>query len=383
MRIAFVGQDLFAQGAQHVEALLVGGFIARGYDVDVVVSRLHKDYIEAGNTNMFAVPDSARFVHLSYRHARQCIGELRKYIKANCDLLAVIAMGENYAKALRIAMLGMKSIPKLVYVEHGIVGYTDSGGLIPDTRKMSLYSIYRILLWRRFYKILTVSSKGVDDFLRINPLVDPQKVICVNNPCIGESFYEKIKSPATHSWLTEKGTEWKTFVCAGSFNEYKGHKYLLQAMKIVASKGIKARVVLFGQGPLEEDYKKYISENNLEKYVSIGGYINNFPAEAKSAHAFVLSSTAESFGLVLVEALACGCLIVSSDPPFGPREILDNGRFGMLVPPADAKALAEGIIMTAKKERVEPPEESWRKFTVEAAVERYIEALHLPDPNKL
>ena len=378
MRIAFVGQDLFAQGAQHVEALLATGFINRGYDVDLVVSRLHRDYLEAGRTNMFSVPESARFVHLSYRHARQCIGELRRYIKQTRDLVAIISMGENYAKAVRLATIGMKQIPKLVYVEHGVVGYDDVGNRKETPRKHSIGALLRSLLWKTYYRILTVSQMGVEDFIRMNPGLDERKVICVNNPCIGDAFYRKISAPTTHPWLKEPGGKWKTFVCAGSFNEYKGHKYLLEAMNIIAKKHVNVRVVLFGQGPLEVDYRKYIAENNLEDYVSIGGYIENFPAEAKSAYGFVLSSTAESFGLVLVEALACGCQIVATDPPFGPREILENGKYGLLVPPANATALADGIIAAAQKPQSAIPDEAWRNYTIDAAIDRYAVALSLP-----
>lgn len=378
MRIAFVGQDLFAQGAQHVKAMLTCEFIARGYDVDLVVSRLHKDYIAAGKTNMFKVPESTRFVHLNHRHARQCVWELRKYIRETKDLVAVISMSENYAQAVRVATLGLRHAPQLVYVEHSLAGYDDFGGIIKAPARFSLKGIARGMLWKTYSKILVVSQKGVGDFVRMNPWLKPEKVVCVNNPSIGEVFYNKLAEETTHPWLKEESLGWKTFVCAGAFNEYKGHEYLLKAMKIVADRGEKVRVVLFGQGPLEAEYRKYIAENKLEQYVSIGGYVKNFPAEAKAAHAFVLSSTAESFGLVLVEALACGCQVVSTDPPFGPREILADGKYGILVPPADPEKLAEGILATAEKKRIPQPEESWKRYTIAAATDRYADALGIP-----
>ena len=73
---------------------------------------------------------------------------------------------------------------------------------------------------------------------------------------------------------------------------------------------------------------------------------------AKSA-VFVLSSAWEGLANVLIEALACGCRVVSTDCQYGPAEILDNGRYGMLVPVGSPEALA-GAIRTALDQSPNP-----------------------------
>ena len=90
------------------------------------------------------------------------------------------------------------------------------------------------------------------------------------------------------------------------------------------------------------------------------------------AGVFVLSSTHEGFGNVLPEAMACGCPVVSTDCPSGPAEILDNGRWGRLVPVGDHAAMAEAILATL----AEPPGSTQLRqraaaFTVDAALDRY------------
>lgn len=377
MKIAFVIQDLFAQGAQYATALMVRGFIGRGYQVDLIVSKVHNDYCSSGRTDMFEVPKTTNWIYLKDRKARNNLGELRHYLKMG-GAEAVVSMSPAYTTALRIAAIGLNKCPKLVHVEHGLVGYTDYGEFIPGPNIFSLKGLFRGWYYAAFDRVLVVSHRAVDDFKRSFPWYSKDKIKVVNNPVIDDVYYRKIQAKATHPWLLEENSEWKTFITAGAYEPYKAHKYLLEAMKIVASQRFKVRTIIFGKGHLEGEYRKFIEDNNLADYISLGGYVNNFPAEAMKAHGFVLSSTAESFGIVLVEALACGCQMVSSDPPFGPREILADGKYGILVPSADSSALAAGIIEASKKARIAQPDDSWKRYTIDAAVDKYATAIGIP-----
>ena len=377
MKVAIIGQDMFAQGAQFVCAMMTKAFVSRGYEVDLLLSKVQQDYIDEGRDNQFPVPPETHVMIMGSRHARQCVPEIRRYLKTT-DAVVMISMSWNYAVALRLASFGLKNFPRLVYVEHGLIGYENSGVIKPDVRKLSAKGLMSGLLWSPFHRILTVSHKGADDFKRMNPWFPREKIVCVNNPVVDDCFFPKAAQLPTHPWLKERNGEWKTFITAGAYQPYKAHRYLLEAMKIIAGKRAKVRCVIFGQGPLESEYRKFISDNKLEDYISVGGYVKNFPAEANAAFGFVLSSTAESFGIVLVEALACGCRIVSSDPPFGPREILADGKYGTLVPSADAGALAEGMVAAAKQSRGPNPRESWERYTMDIAVDRYADAIGIP-----
>lgn len=117
----------------------------------------------------------------------------------------------------------------------------------------------------------------------------------------------------------------------------------------------------------------------LQKVVDMPGFMPNVAAYASAAAALALSSTYEGFGCVIVEALAYGCPVVSTDCPYGPREILADGRYGKLVASGDAAALAAALDETL----AQPPDphalkERARHYGVAAATDAYL-ALLFPD----
>lgn len=210
----------------------------------------------------------------------------------------------------------------------------------------------------------------------MNPWYPVENVRVVNNPAIGDDFWSRLKWKASHPWLRDDDPDWKTFVTAGAFVESKGHRYLIEAIRILSRHDAKVRVIIFGQGDLENEYRKMIMEYNLEKYVSLGGYSPNIPAELAHAHGYVMTSLVESFGISLVEGLAAGCKIVSFDCPFGPEEILDKGRYGSLVPVGDVHTLAHALANAAAEKRSSPPIDAWNRYTVDAIVKKYIAGLN-------
>ncbi len=128
-------------------------------------------------------------------------------------------------------------------------------------------------------------------------------------------------------------------VTAGRLVPVKDHRTLLRAFALLHADR-PARLVVFGEGPLEGELRAGARGLGIGDKVLFAGYVNDPYACYAVADLFVLSSTSEGFGNVLMEAMAAGVPVVSTDAPHGPREILDNGRYGTLVPVGDAPALA-------------------------------------------
>ncbi|TAK39907.1 MAG: glycosyltransferase [Lysobacteraceae bacterium] len=128
----------------------------------------------------------------------------------------------------------------------------------------------------------------------------------------------------------------------GRLKSQKNHRLLIEAFqKLDASAD--ARLVILGTGDLHHELKGIIERDGLDGRVLLPGHVDEPGAYYRSADLFVLSSDYEGFGSVIVEALAYGLPVVSTDCPSGPSEILAGGKYGRLVPCGDAVALATAM----------------------------------------
>jgi len=134
-------------------------------------------------------------------------------------------------------------------------------------------------------------------------------------------------------------------VSAGRFQEQKGYVYLLDAVDELVNVRHRNHLMLhlLGQGPQEQMLRTIVAERNLGQHVRFEGFQPNPFCYFRAADVVCLASLYEGMPNVLLEAMACRTPILATDCPSGPREILDGGRLGELVPPADPAALADAI----------------------------------------
>ncbi len=141
---------------------------------------------------------------------------------------------------------------------------------------------------------------------------------------------------------TTKGSD--TVITIARMVEQKDHETLIKAFKLVNQKLPKVKLLIPSSGPLEPKLKKLTRKLNLTKSIKFLGWVKEITPYIKKADIFVLSSKREGFGYVIIEAMAYGKPIISTDTPYGPAEILDNGKYGILTPLGDEKALSKAII---------------------------------------
>lgn len=166
------------------------------------------------------------------------------------------------------------------------------------------------------------------------------KVVVINNPLPPTATRQE----HSHAWqarLKAMGNG-PVIATAGRLVPVKDHWTLLNAFAALRASR-PARLVIFGDGPLDAELRAYAVKTGIAADVLFAGYVDDIAACYAAADLFVLSSTSEGFGNVLVEAMAARVPVVSTDAPHGPREILGNGRFGTLVPVGDAEALADAM----------------------------------------
>src|SRR5262249_57061591 len=123
----------------------------------------------------------------------------------------------------------------------------------------------------------------------------------------------------------------------------KGQRYLIEAAHLVVQQIPDARFVILGEGELREHLEKQVRDHHLEKHVLLPGFRTDVVGCLKTFDLFVMSSVTEGLGTSLLDAMACSRAIVATTAG-GIPEIVQDGVNGLLVPPRDAKALADAII---------------------------------------
>ena len=201
-------------------------------------------------------------------------------------------------------------------------------------------ALARLVAWRATKAVAVSSGIGRDLSARGFP---DHRLAIIPNPLPPAAT----RSASAYPWreaLAKMG-DGPVIVTLGRLVPVKDHSTLLKAFSLFdRTRGY--RLVIFGEGPLREDLLHYAGKLGIAERVLFPGYINNPAACYESADLFVLSSTSEGFGNVLIEAMAAGVPVVSTDAPHGPREILADGRFGTLVPVGDSTALAAAMEQT-------------------------------------
>ena len=239
------------------------------------------------------------------------------------------------------------------------------------------------LLMRRLYPradaIVAVSQALAQDLAKVTGLT-PRLIRTIYNPIVGPELLQKAAAPVPHPWLADQGVP--VILAAGRLDEQKDFPTLLRAFARVRA-AHPARLIILGGA--RHEAKTLVAQAALRaQAVELGvgealhlpGFVANPFAWLARADLFVLSSRYEGLPGVLVQAMALGCPVVSTDCPTGPREILEGGRLGPLTPVGDDAALAAAILETLAR----PPARALLRaraddFSVEAAVEGYLELL--------
>ncbi len=182
-------------------------------------------------------------------------------------------------------------------------------------------------------------SDGVRDDLVRNFTLSPKRVSTIANPVVDSRLFA-MKDEEPEIDFFSDGVP--VILGVGSFSEQKNFPNLIRAYAKVRREK-KCRLVILGRGKLEQSYLRLIKELGVDD-VHFPGFVSNPFAFMSRAKVFALSSRWEGLPNVPIQALACGCPVVSTDCPSGPREILVDGTFGVLVKSESAEALAQGIL---------------------------------------
>ncbi|MDB4944782.1 MAG: hypothetical protein JWP97_4316 [Labilithrix sp.] len=328
-RLTLLCRSLDGGGAERVMIALAGAFAGLGHEVDLVILT-GRDEAELGS-----LPGAVRVVWLEAPRpelaAFRLLGHLRR--TSPSAILSTLVLPNALAVACA-ALLPRGRRPRVVVREAN----TLSAALRhrPLTSRL-LAGVAARVAYPRADAIVAVSEGARDDLAAFLGL-PRSRVRAIANPFPAAEVLARAAEPVDDPWLRAP-REVPVVVAAGRLVPKKGFHVLLEAVALLR-RTRDVRLLIMGEGPERADLERRVARLALGDHVRLVGHLANPFSVLARADLFVLSSLAEGMPNVLLEALACGCPVVATDCPSGPREILANGAHGALVPPDDAGALA-------------------------------------------
>jgi glycosyltransferase involved in cell wall biosynthesis len=217
--------------------------------------------------------------------------------------------------------------------------------------------------------IIAISS-GIKTDLVEQFHLSPEKISVIFNPVLSPAA-ESV--PAPHPWLKDKTIP--VAVSTGRLHEVKQHHITIEAIKRLQDTA-PVRLLILGDGPERDALESLIERRGLADRVCLVGFADNPSEYYAHADLFILASKHEGFGIVLVDALAAGLPVISTDCPSSPAEILHDGKYGHLVPVGDPAALAAAIQNVLQGgRRPAPPAEWMAQFDLKNVLGQYADLL--------
>ncbi len=346
--------NLEVGGAERIMLQLAHGFLAAGHSVDLVLAHAHGPLVSEA-------PAGARIIDLNVNNYLTMLASLIGYLRSEKPS----ALLSPFEATSVIAILAKK----LSAVSTRVVAC------------ISVHlSLHKRPKWRKFVERIVISmlypfadgivtvSRGVAEDLSGYTGTSLERVKVIYNPVVSEQLLQAAEQPVHHPFFSDD--QYSVILGVGRLAEQKDFSTLIRAFDIVRRR-IPSRLIILGDGAERPALQKLICSSGLQDMVDLPGFQLNPFAFMKRASVFVLSSKWEGLPGVLIEALACGCPVVSTDCLSGPSEILKEGQYGHLVPVGNVEAMASAIEDVLKGNILKPPVSWLEQYTNDSVVRQY------------
>ncbi len=357
--IAFFLPNLYGGGAERVAVNLLEAMSVPDISLDLVLA-------DAEGPLLKQIPNHVRLVNLASGRVLKAIPALSRYIKENKPLALVSHISHaNVVAILARELAGTRT--KLILVEHNTLTSTKS-----KLWRSQFVPLFMKWLYPRADVVVGV-SEGVAEDIKSQLGLDREKVNTIYNPVVNDKLFLKAKSSLNHPWFEKNSPP--VFLAVGRLTEQKDFSTLIKAFALVRKRRL-ARLIILGEGEARAELEELIKILGINEDVSLPGFTDNPYAYMYNSNAFILSSRWEGLPTVLIEAMACGCPVVATDCPSGPKEILEAGKYGELVSIGDVTALSEAMLNVLDNPiNSEILAERTQDFSFDKAVSKYLKLL--------
>lgn len=358
--VAILLPDLRPGGAERLLITLAAAWARQGIAVEFVLLRRVGELLAQ-------LPSGSKFVDLKASRVRSAWRPLVRYLR------------ESPPDALLAAMWPLTVLAPFAAKRAGFRGCVVVSEHAPQSlsyvRRGRLHNTVMAVTMRAGYRMadarVGVSSGVADDMARLSGM-DRAAFRVIHNPAATGQVIGNYGRPQSIA-----GPQGPLILSVGTLKAVKRHDLLIRAFAQMSRRD--ATLCILGEGKERPRLQALVDALGLDERVLLPGYQSDPAPWYAYADLFVLSSDHEGFGNVIVEALEQGVPVVSTDCPSGPREILEGGKYGTLVPVGDAAALASAIDDALSREHNHDAlKRRAQDFSVDKAADAYLDLL-LPD----
>lgn len=316
--VAFAIGSLFGGGAERVVSVWASALAEKGYKVSVLVySRMENEYSISDKVNVYPIADSQ--VDCDRMNIVQRVWHFRKKLKClKPDV--IISFLQIIQIYMRVANIGLKS--KRIET------------IRLNPWKAEILKTKFSKLWLNCFETCNALILQTEDQKDFFSKKVKEKAVVIPNP-INPIYVENKKT--TYSSNSHR------IVAAGRLSKQKNYKMMIDAVKEISKNFSDVTLDIYGVGELEQSLNDYIKELGIENVVTLQGRSSELYNVYKEADLYIMTSDYEGMPNALAEAMAIGLPCISTDCKTGPRDLIEDGKNGFLVPCNDVRALVEKI----------------------------------------
>jgi glycosyltransferase involved in cell wall biosynthesis len=310
---------------------LIPEIASRGYPVDLLKVRRHGPVLDL-------IPQGVRVIDLGTNHVYTSLPAVVRYLRRERP----VVMLSDKDRVNRTALLArfLARVPTRLIFSSGTtisIDLKNRGAFERWLQRTSMGNLYHLA-----DKVIVTSRGVAEDMTRYTGLAR-HLIEVVPSPVISQDVFDKPLPCPDHPWFQDKRAP--VIMGVGALAYVKDFHTLIRAFAKVHNNR-PCKLIILGKGNLRDDLLNLAASLGVKDDVDLPGFIHKPYAYMAHADVFALTSRWEGLGFVLIECLAVGTPAVATDCQSGPREILQDGKYGILVPVGNDVALAEAIINT-------------------------------------
>jgi glycosyltransferase involved in cell wall biosynthesis len=358
-RLSIFLPSLKGGGAERVASILASGFAHRGHPVDLLLARAEGPYLDD-------IAPGVRIIDFEKSGVAACLPQLTRYLRRERPRALLSMLSHANVIALIANKLAGSPCPIAV-------GERSSFAAAKDNLRAPRNRLVRVMMrltYRWATKVIVVSDAMVDELCE-GLGVPRERIVSIPNPLVPDDIDRRAGEPLDCD-IFDQGRP--VILAAGRLEFEKDFDVLIRALAMIRAQRDVGLAIL-GEGSERPRLERLVAELGLSDSVRLPGFVDNPFSYMAAASVFALSSRFEGMPGVLIQAMACGTPVVSTDCRTGPREILGGGRWGALVPVGDPTGLARAILDVLNRRDHPDVRAGADRYGEEASVDRHLQAL--------